>query len=90
MNNTSDESLRRGLVEQNSAAVESNNPMAEAKRLKAIHGVNNVWGSKEFQKKFEVRGFTAPFCGVVRRTDRAKGIVEFQHWPRFYFNFQQK
>ena len=29
----------------------------------------------------------APFVIVQRKSDREKGSLEFQHCPRFYFNF---
>ena len=32
-------------------------------------------------------GFMAPFIGVERKSDGQKGSIEFQHSPRFYFNF---
>jgi len=30
----------------------------------------------------------APFIAVQRKSDGVKGSLEFQHQPRFYFNFQ--
>jgi hypothetical protein len=32
-------------------------------------------------------GFMAPFVIVTRKSDGAKGSLEFTHNPRFYFNF---
>jgi hypothetical protein len=37
---------------------------------------------------FEVLGFLARLVVVRRKSDGAKGSLEFQHWPRFYFGFQ--
>jgi hypothetical protein len=47
-----------------------------------------VWDTKELAEEFEVIGFMAPLVVVRRRADGAKGSLEFQHHPRFYFNFQ--
>lgn len=46
-----------------------------------------VWGTSELSKQFEVVGFLAPFVVARRKTDGKKGSLEFQHSPRFYFNF---
>jgi hypothetical protein len=40
------------------------------------------------QELYEFVGFAAPFVVVVRKSDRQKGILEFTHNPRVYFNFQ--
>jgi hypothetical protein len=54
--------------------------------LEAQYG--QVWSTDELACDFEVIGFMAPICVVKRRSDGLKGSVEFQHSPRFYFNFQ--
>jgi hypothetical protein len=36
---------------------------------------------------FNVIGFAAPFVVVVRNSDGVKGSLEFQHHPRFYYDF---
>lgn len=41
----------------------------------------------EVQEKYEVLGFAAPYVVVRRRSDGVKGVLEFTHNPRFYFNF---
>ena len=46
-----------------------------------------VWDTSELQKDYEVRGFMAPFVVVRRKSDGAVGSLEFQHMPRFYFNW---
>jgi len=46
-----------------------------------------VWNTKELQEDFFVEGFLAPFVSVKRKSDNVKGTLEFQHDPRFYFNF---
>jgi hypothetical protein len=47
-----------------------------------------VWNTEELTEEFEVIGFMAPYVIVRRRTDDKKGSLEFQHQPRFYFNFK--
>lgn len=80
------ENMRRELVAQTNSAVESQSPDAERKRLEAQYG--QVWNTQELSKDFEVIGFAAPFVVVRRRADGAKGSLQFQHSPRFYFAFQ--
>jgi ATP-dependent Zn protease len=46
-----------------------------------------VWTTEEMSRDFEAIGFSAPFIVVRRRVDGKKGSLEFQHRPRFYFNF---
>ena len=53
--------------------------------LESKHG--EVWDTKELQEDFFVEGFMAPFVSVKRKSDNVKGTLEFQHDPRFYFNF---
>ena len=82
--------LRQAFVAQNNAAVESESPDAERKRLDAKHGTGNVWNSDELRAQFEVHSFLAPFCFVTRRSDKRRGVLEFQHSPRFYFDFSAR
>ena len=49
---------------------------------------SQVWDTDEVQKEFEVQGFAAPVVMVIRKSDRKKGAMTFQHHPRFYFDFQ--
>jgi hypothetical protein len=79
--------LRKEFVAQNNAAVQSDDPAAERARLSAIHGADNVFDTRELQEKFSVEGFMAPFVSVTRKSDGAKGALEFQHYPRLYFGF---
>ncbi len=53
--------------------------------LEAQHG--QVWDTQELAEEFEVIGFLAPLVVVRRKSDGQKGSLEFQHMPRFYFNF---
>lgn len=47
-----------------------------------------VWSTDQLSDDFEVLGFMAPLVVVRRRSDGRKGSLEFQHGPRYYFNFQ--
>ena len=51
----------------------------------AIYG--QVWDSNELRRDYEVLGFGAPIVVVKRLADGVTGSLEFQHHPRFYFNF---
>jgi len=68
---------------------EINNTQAARKELEDRYGKDNVWDTKELQEHFVVEAFSAPFCGVTRKKDGAKGAVLFQHLPRFYFGFEE-
>jgi len=75
---------RRRLVEINST-VESDDVLTERKRLEARYG--QLWDAAQAADDFAVLGFMAPYVVVRRRSDGHKGSLEFQHLPRFYFNF---
>jgi hypothetical protein len=47
-----------------------------------------VWDTHELGRDFQVLGFAAPLVVVRRKMDGVRGSLEFQHHPRFYFNFQ--
>ena len=53
--------------------------------LEAQYG--QVWDTSELGCEFSVEGFLAPLVVVRRRVDDQIGSLEFQHNPRFYFNF---
>lgn len=74
------ETLRRQRV------MEINLQPGSREALEAQHG--QVWSTSELGGDFEVLGFMAPFVVVRRKSDGRKGSLEFQHGPRFYFNFQ--
>lgn len=57
------------------------------KELEEKYG--KVWNTEELSKEFSVKGFGAPFVVVVRLSDNVKGSMEFQHSPRFYFDFKE-
>ena len=54
--------------------------------LEAQHG--QVWTTEEMSAEFQAIGFMAPLIVVFRKSDGMKGSLEFQHSPRFYFNWQ--
>lgn len=47
------------------------------------------WTTEELQHDFIVHGFAAPYVTVTRKSDGAKGVLEFGHSPRIYFNFKR-
>lgn len=67
--------------------VEINVVPGSREALEQQHG--KVWERDELTEEFEVIGFMAPYVVVRRRADGKKGSLEFQHNPRFYFNFQE-
>jgi hypothetical protein len=74
------ESLRRERL------LEINLVPGSREALEAEHG--QVWNTDQLAEEFEAIGFMAPLIVVRRRADGVKGSLEFQHSPRFYFNWQ--
>lgn len=66
-------------------AAEINAEPGSREALEAQHG--QVWDTSELTNEFDVIGFAAPMVVVCRKSDGVKGSLEFQHQPRFYFNF---
>lgn len=64
---------------------EINTEPSDREALEAIHG--RVWDTTELNEQFVVIGFLAPFVVVRRKADGRKGSLEFQHNPRYFFNF---
>jgi hypothetical protein len=75
------EDIRRELMKN----INSNPGSRET--LEAEYG--QVWDTQELGRDFEVEGFMAPFVIVKRKADGVKGSLEFQHSPRFYYNFKE-
>ena len=46
-----------------------------------------VWDTEELRADFEVICFSYGCCIAKRRSDGVRGLIEFQHNPRFYFDF---
>ena len=65
---------------------EINTDPGSRESLEAQHG--QVWSTDELDREFEVLGFMAPLVVVRRKADRVHGSLEFQHDPRYFFNFQ--
>jgi len=81
---TENKTERLRQVQQELAEAEA----AERDRLEKIYGRGNVWNTEELRRDFDVRAFLAPYVVVTRRSDGVKGTLQFQHRPRFYFDFQ--
>jgi hypothetical protein len=79
------EEIRRSRLTAINHAVETDNATTERKRLETQYG--EVWDTAQLAEEFEVLGFMAPYIVVRRKSDGRKGSLEFQHVPRFYFNF---
>lgn len=47
------------------------------------------WTSEQLQADFDVLAFQAPYVKVRRKSDGLVGIMQFNHNPRIYFNFQR-
>lgn len=43
--------------------------------------------TEEMQELYTVVAFSAPLVEVIRKSDGAKGTLEFSHSPRRYFDF---
>lgn len=57
----------------------------EREELQNLFG--EVWNTSELQRDFEVISFRAPCVAVVRKSDGKSGTLQFQHSPRYYYNF---
>jgi hypothetical protein len=66
-------------------AAEINAQPGSRESLEAEHG--QVWDTDQLTTDFQVLGFSAPFVVVRRKSDGKKGSLEFQHSPRFYYDF---
>ena len=79
------EDIRRPRSMEINSTVESDDGNAERQRLEYRYG--QIWDAAQLAKDFDVLSFLAPYVVVGRRSDGRKGSLEFQHLPRFYFNF---
>ena len=59
---------------------------ADRHALEQRHG--QVWDGSELGRDYEVIGFMAPLVVARRKSDGIRGSLEFQHHPRFYFNWR--
>lgn len=65
---------------------EINAEPATREALEARYG--QVWDTQQLAAEFVIIGFMAPIIVVRRKADGVKGSLEFQHMPRFYFDFR--
>jgi hypothetical protein len=79
--NDATETIRRQRL------VEINTEPGTRASLEAQYG--QVWNTDELGRDFEVLGFAAPYVVVRRRVDGVIGSMEFQHWPRYYFGWEE-
>jgi len=79
------EEIRRRCLAEINGAVESQDATAERTRLESHYG--RVRDTAQLSDDFEGVGFMAPYVVVRRKFDGRKGSLEFQHAPRFFFNF---
>ena len=63
------------------------NPGTDRAVLERLHGM--TWDHAGLARDFEVIGFMAPFVVARRKADGKAGSLEFQHDPRFYFEWQE-
>lgn len=42
----------------------------------------------QMRSLYEVVAFAAPYVEVRRRSDGARGVLSFDHAPRYYYNFE--
>ena len=63
------------------------NPGVDRAALERRYGI--VLDAKELATSFKVIGFMAPLAVVKRKVDGKVGSLEFQHAPRFYFNWKE-
>jgi len=66
--------------------VEINAEPGSREALEAKHG--KVYNTQELQEEFVVEGFLAPYIVCTRQSDAVRGTMQFQHNPRYYFNFE--
>lgn len=66
---------------------EINANAAERTVLEERHG--QVWTLDELSEDFIILGFRAPYVVAQRKSDGRKGSFQFQHNPRFYFNWEE-
>lgn len=73
------ESVRRGLIELGI-------PAEDLAAVVASGG--QTWTTAQLTAEFDVQGFMAPYVVVRRKSDGARGSLEFTHSPRFYFGWK--
>jgi hypothetical protein len=51
--------------------------------------MSDKMNTQEMLEQFEVLGFGYGYCAVKRKSDGVRGVLSFDHSPRFYYNFQE-
>jgi hypothetical protein len=46
-----------------------------------------VWNTKQVSEDFLVESFMSPYVQVVKKSIAKRGLLTFQHDPRYYFDF---
>lgn len=64
--------------------------MASGQPARDLEQADQVWTTTDLARDFTVHSFLAPFVLVTRKSDGARGSLEFTHSPRVYFNFEQE
>jgi hypothetical protein len=59
----------------------------ERKEFEEKYG--KVWNTQELQQDFTVLGFMAPFVVVTNKATGEKGSLQFNHMPRYYYNYRK-
>jgi hypothetical protein len=69
------------------AATRSTATPRSGRHWSVFHG--RVWNTLQLSADFKVHGFCVPFVVVTRYADGKLGSLEFQHHPRYYFNWRE-
>ena len=77
---------RRIAVAAINNAVESDSKDDERKRLEEEYG--QVWNTNELQEACVVAVLLVPFVIATSKETGETGTLQFQHMPRFYFNWK--
>jgi hypothetical protein len=48
-----------------------------------------VWDTEQLREAFAVESFCYGLCFVTRKEDNQRGTLDFNHLPRFYYNFSK-
>jgi hypothetical protein len=65
----------------------NNTETARGRELVDRYGAKNVYNTKQLQELFEVESFAMGIVVVKRKSDGKRGFLDFDHAPRFYYNF---
>lgn len=55
--------------------------------IEVVFPGTKVYSTDELRAEWEIIGFFAPMVVVRSKADGGLGSFEFQHFPRFYFNY---